>query len=188
MNNLGSYRKNTVSLTFISIWWFFVAMNFMFSSFSSMFRQDYTPADINIGFNPIPIGTYYRAELHNGTLQLLGPPKSGLKLLGFQEVCFVKELNDPTGRLQVDHGFTCLSVYVITQESMNILFEFTTYQRIGGRWWLCARLITFSIPTINLWVSHAIWAAAVMFLLSESELDLQMFFQSWIESGKDYIL
>ena len=31
--------------------------------------QDYTPADINIGFNPIPIGTYYRAELHNGTLQ-----------------------------------------------------------------------------------------------------------------------
>ncbi|CAK9051743.1 Uncharacterized protein SCF082_LOCUS28375 [Durusdinium trenchii] len=32
-------------------------------------QDDYTPPDINIGFNPIPIGTYYRAELHNGTLQ-----------------------------------------------------------------------------------------------------------------------
>lgn len=31
--------------------------------------QDYTPADVSIGFNPIPIGTFYRAELHNGTLQ-----------------------------------------------------------------------------------------------------------------------
>ena len=176
MNNLRSYRKKRI---LISIWCFF-AMN---RPWTSTF-QDYTPADINIGFNPIPIGTYYRAELHNGTLQSLGPPKSGLKLLGFQEVCFVKELNDPTGRLQVDHGFTCLSVYVITQESMNILFEFTTYQRIGGRWWLCARLITFSIPTINLWVSHAIWAAAVTFLLSESELDLQMFFKVELSQAK----
>lgn len=111
----------------------FLAMN---QPWTSTF-QDYTPADINIGFNPIPIGTYYRAELHNGTLQSLGPPKSGLKLLDFQEVCLVKELNNPTGRLQMDHGFTCLSVYVITQESMHILFEFTTYQRIGGPWWLC---------------------------------------------------
>ena len=33
----------------------------------SPYWKDYTPPDINIGFNPIPIGTYYRAELHNGT-------------------------------------------------------------------------------------------------------------------------
>lgn len=52
--------------------------------------QDYTPADINIGFNPIPIGTFYRAELHNGTLQSLGFLLSRtLKLPDFQEVCFV---------------------------------------------------------------------------------------------------
>eukprot|EP00439_Symbiodinium_sp_Y106_P044249 s435_g5.t1 len=31
--------------------------------------QDYTPPVVNIAYNPIPIGTYYRAELHNGTLQ-----------------------------------------------------------------------------------------------------------------------
>ncbi|CAE7509525.1 unnamed protein product [Symbiodinium natans] len=31
--------------------------------------QDYTPPIVNIGYNPIPLGTYYRPELHNGTLQ-----------------------------------------------------------------------------------------------------------------------
>ncbi|CAJ1373238.1 unnamed protein product [Effrenium voratum] len=31
--------------------------------------QDYTPVEFNIGYNPIPMGSFYRPELHNGTLQ-----------------------------------------------------------------------------------------------------------------------
>lgn len=55
-----------------------------------------------------------------------------------------------------------------------------------------ARLITFSIPTSNFGGSYALEPQLLCFcwakVLSESELDLQMFFQSWIELGKEYIL